>query len=178
MRVGFFAAIAVAVLVPVQSASAQDANDLANSIINDPSAPQVTGASARLIDDKRVQGGKAIRINVPRKGTNPWSVSIGGPVKKAVKAGDKLELAYWVRLEKGETGTTTTLPYGGIQLSSAPYTTVVTDTAEIGPEWKLVEVKGKADKDYPAGSLNITIHLATARQTIDFGPVVALDLGQ
>jgi hypothetical protein len=168
-------AIAAAIILP-HAASAQD--DLANRIINDPSAPQVTGASARLLDDKKVQGGKALRITVPRKGANVWDVSIGGPIKKAVKAGDTLELAYWVRLEKGETGPTTTLPYGGIQLGSAPYTSVVNDSAEIGPEWKLVEVKGKADKDYPAGTLNITVHLATARQTIDFGPVIALDLGQ
>jgi hypothetical protein len=53
----------------------------------------------------------------------------------------------------------------------------VNDSAEIGPDWKLVQVKGKADKDYPAGALNVTIHVATARQTIDFGPVIALDMG-
>lgn len=77
-----YAVVAVALLLPLQGASAQDSGDLANSIINDPSAPVVVGASARLLDDKRVQGGKALRITIPRKGANPWSVSIGGPVKK------------------------------------------------------------------------------------------------
>jgi hypothetical protein len=157
--------------------AAQDASDMANRIINDPSNPTVTGASARLLNDSKVQGGKALRVTVPRKGEHPWSASIGGPINKPVKAGDNLVLAYWVRLEKGEAGPTTTLPYGGIQLSSAPYTSVVNDSAEIGPDWKLVQVKGKADKDYPAGALNVTIHVATARQTIDFGPVIALDMG-
>jgi hypothetical protein len=39
-------------------------------------------------------------------------------------------------------------------------------------------VKGKADKDYPAGALNVSLHLATAKQTVDLGPVFVLDMGQ
>jgi len=163
---------------PLYAASAQNTSDLAQHIINEPSAPKVNGADARLRDDARVQGGKALRIAVARKGANPWDVSIGGPINKPVKAGDILVLAYWVRLEKGETGSTATLPYSAIQVSSAPYSTVINGSAEIGPEWKLVQIKGKADRDYAAGTLGVTVQMATARQTIDFGPIVALDLGQ
>ena len=71
-----------------------------------------------------------------------------------------------------------TLPYPGVQVSSPPYTSVFNDAVEIGPEWKLHQVKGKADKDYAAGTLGVSIHMANAKQTIDLGPVFVLNLGQ
>jgi hypothetical protein len=154
-------------------AAAQDLN-----IINDPGAPQVTGASGRLRDDASVQGGKALRVVVRGKGANPWDVAVETPITKPVRAGDQLLFAFWARLEKGEGGATTaTLPYNAVQVSAAPYTTLFTGPAEIGPEWKMVEVRGKADADHAAGTLKATIHLATAAQTVELGPIFVVNLG-
>jgi hypothetical protein len=165
-------------VVPFAAASAQPA-DLANRIVNDPGRPQVTGAKASLRDDPKVQGGKAIRIEIAAKGKNVWDASIGSGVTKPVKAGDQLVLAFWARLEKGDKGAAaTTLPYNAVQLASAPWSPLFNQSAEIGAEWTLIQVKGTADKDYAANALTATMHLATARQTIDFGPIVVLDLGQ
>jgi hypothetical protein len=172
-------AAASIVLAPLAPAAAQDPNDLAKQIINDPTNPQVAGAKAALRDDPKVQGGKALRIEIRGKGANPWDASVGGPIAKPVKAGDKLILAFWARLEKGENGAaTSTLPYNAIQLAAAPYSTIVGGSNEIGPDWKLQQVAGKADRDYPAGALKVTIQLATAKQTIDVGPIIVLDTGQ
>ena len=149
------------------------------NIINDPAAPQVNGATPRLRDDPGVQGGKALRIQVRRKGANPWDVVAESSVIQPVNAGDSLLFAFWARLEKGADGaTTTTLPYNGVQLSSEPYTALFTSPVEIGSEWKLQEVRGKADKDYASGTLKATIHLATAEQTVDLGPLFVVNLGQ
>lgn len=54
------------------------------------------------------------------------------------------------------------------------------DPADIGPEWKQIEIEieGKADKDYAAGALGASIQLATAKQVVDLGPVIVLNLGQ
>jgi hypothetical protein len=164
-------AFAGLLLAPV---AAQDLN-----IINDPGAPAVNGASGRLRDDANVQGGKALRVVVRGKGANPWDVAVETPITKPVKAGDQLLFAFWARLEKGEGGATAaTLPYNAVQLSAAPYTGLFTGSAEIGPEWKMVEVRGKADADRAAGTLKATIHLATAAQTVDFGPIFVVNLGQ
>lgn len=155
-------------------AVAQDLN-----IINDPGAPQVNGASGRLRDDPGVQGGKALRVVVRGKGTNPWDVAVESALTQPVKAGDQLLLAFWARLEKGEGGaTTTTLPYNAVQLSAAPYTALFSGPAEVGPEWKLHEIRGKADADRAAGTLKATIHLATAAQTVELGPIFVVNLGQ
>jgi len=173
-RFAFALGCALAALQPLP-ASAQDALD----IINDPGAAQVVGASGRLRDDPGVQGGKALRIVVRGKGANPWDVAAQTAITQPVKAGDALLLAFWARLEKGEAGATTaTLPYNAVQQSAAPYTVLFTGPAEIGPEWKLHEVRGKADADHAAGTLNATIHLATAAQTVELGPIFVVNLGQ
>jgi len=171
-------AFAAGVFLAALLAGQAPAQDQLN-IVNDPAAPQVNGTSPRLRDDPGVQGGKALRIQVRHKGANPWDVAAESSVTKPVKAGDSLLFAFWARLEKGEGGaTTTTLPYNGVQLSSAPYTALFASPVEIGPEWKLQEVRGKADKDYAAGTLKATIHLATGEQTIDLGPLFVVNLGQ
>jgi hypothetical protein len=163
----------------VAAAAAAQTDDIASHIINDPGAPQVNGAKALLRNDPKVQGGKAIRVEVAAKGKNPWDSSIGSPINKPVKAGDQIVLAFWARVEKAENGATTvTLPYAAVQQAASPWKPILNDSVELGPEWKLLQVRGTADRDYAAGALAVTVQLATARQTIDFGPIVVLDLGK
>jgi hypothetical protein len=155
-------------------AVAQDLN-----IINDPGAPTVNGGSSRLRDDASVLGGKGLRVVVRSKGANPWDVAVETALTKPVKAGDQLLFAFWARLEKGESGaTTSTLPYNGVQLSAAPYTTLFSGSTELTSEWKLHEVRGKVDADHAAGTLKASIHLAAAAQTVDLGPIFVVNLGQ
>lgn len=160
-------------------ASAAQGDDIASKIINDPSAPQVVGAKSSIRNDANVQGGKALRIVVPAKGKNNWDAFASSPIQKPVRAGDNLVLAFWARLEKGDGGaTSSTLPFTGVQVSSPPYPSLFNETVQVGPDWKLHQVKGKADKDHAAGTLGVSIHLANAKQTIDLGPVFVLNMGQ
>jgi hypothetical protein len=172
-------AVAILAAVPLAGVVAEDASELAKQVVNDPGAPDVSGAKASLIDDLKVQGGKALRVQVPRKGNNPWDSTVGGAIKKPIAKGDRLLLLFSARLEKGEQGaTSTTLPYNAIQLAAPPYSTIISGTGQIGPDWNDIQVSGVADGDYPAGALKVTIQLATAKQTVDFGPLVVLDRGR
>ena len=176
--------IAVAACALPQALPAQNgADDLLNKIINRPpvTAWRIDGISGKpkIITDPAVQYGKAVRIDVPGKGENPWSIAAANSIDKPVKAGDNLILAFWARLEKGENGATAaTLPYNAIQMAGEPYTALFSGPATIGTNWKMVEIKGKADKAYAGGQLNVSIHLATAKQVVDLGPVFVLDMGQ
>jgi hypothetical protein len=171
--------LAALCLLAVPSSVAAQTDDIASKIINDPSAPEIVGAKSSVHNDAKVQGGKALRIVIAAKGANNWDASASSPVKKPVKADDNLMLAFWARLEKGEGGaTTSTLPFSGVQVSSPPWTSVFNESVQIGPEWKLHQVKGKADKDYAPGTLGVSIHLANAKQTVDLGPLFVLDMGQ
>lgn len=157
-------------------------DDIVNRIISlpVPSAYRVDGLRNKppVRSDPAVQGGKALRVDVPGKGVHEWDISVAVPINKPVKAGDTLVLAFWARLEKGENGATSTvLPSNAVQLAHDPYTALFGGPITIGPEWKLQQVQGKADRDHAAGDLNVSLHLATAKQVVDIGPVFVLDMG-
>ena len=156
-----------------------DPAKIASLIINDPGNPAVNKAKARLVDDPRVTGGKALRVQIPQKGANIWESNVTSAIKKPIKSGDKLLLVMWARLEQGENGaTTTTLPSNGAGLLSAPWTGILGQPADIGPEWKQIEISGTATRDYAPGQAGISIQLATAKMTVDLGPIILLNLGQ
>jgi hypothetical protein len=159
--------IAASLAAALSLAPAAAQGDL--TVINNPAEPQVNGTKAKLRDDPAVQGGKAMRVEVRRKGANPWDIAVESTIEQPVKAGDSLVFAFWARLERGEGGATT---------GTLPYTTLFSARAEIGPEWKLHEVRGKADADHAAGTLKATIHLASSAQTVDLGPLIVVNLGQ
>ena len=54
------------------------------------------------------------------------------------------------------------------------------DAAEDQWSWRLkaMRVVPEADADHAAGTLNATIHLATAAQTVELGPLFVVNLGQ
>jgi len=85
---------------------AQAQADLASKIVNDPGEPQVNGAKAGLHDDAAAQGGKALRIQVKGKSANVWDAALESPIKKPIKAGDQIVLAFQARLEKADNGAT------------------------------------------------------------------------
>ncbi|GAA4816690.1 hypothetical protein GCM10023232_10900 [Sphingosinicella ginsenosidimutans] len=182
------AATAVAALAQQQPAQAQQAapqpgsaEDIAQRIISvpNPRGFAVIGAQGQIRDDAGVQGGHALRIPVPGRSDQPWSVSVSVPINRAVHAGDNLILAFWARLETGENGAeTTVLPFNAVQLASAPYTAIFNGPLTISHNWQIQEIRGRADRDYDAGAINVAIHLATARQVVDIGPVFVVNMGQ
>lgn len=164
-------------LTPPAAAAAQDDN-IASKIINKPGSTTVNGVKAKNRSDSAVQGGKAIRLPIV-KANNLWDVSVNTAIDKPIKAGDNLILAFWARLEKSPDGATTTIiKNAAIQLASPPWSSVANGQVTVGPNWELHEIKGKADKDYGAGSVGVTIQLGDASRTMDFGPVFVLNMGQ
>ena len=171
--------LVTAALVVIAPTAVAAQEDFTREIVNDPGAPEVSGAKANLVDDANAQGGKALRVAVPKKGANPWDSTVGGAVKKPIAKGDRLVLLFSARLEKGENGAATAmLPYNAIQLNAAPYSTIMQGSGEIGPGWKDFKFEGVSDSNYPANTLKVAIQLATAKQTVDFGPIVVLDRGK
>jgi hypothetical protein len=182
---GLLAIVASAGLTPLFAGqnTQQPADDLANKIISipNPNAYRVDGVrtGARVRADSTVQFGRALRVPVPGRNAQAWTVAVAVPINRPVAAGDTLILAFWARLEQGENGATTAeLPYNAVQLAAAPYTALFHDGVTITPQWQLFQIRGRADRAYAADALNVSLHLATGRQTVDIGPVIVLDMGQ
>ena len=158
--------------VPTGPAFAQRRDDAA-SALNSPDVLRwaATARPRRSIDGPKVPGGKALRIQA-EKDTNTWNAAVNTRSSWPVKAGDPLVLAFWARLASGGNGATSvTLPWVTVSLGSAPWTPVFGGPVTIGHDWKIIEVRGTADKDYPPGTLSAGIQVATGKQTIDFGPL-------
>lgn len=173
------AALLAAAPALAQSSAPAAADPLESKIVNDYGNPAVRGAQARLLDDPKVQGGKALRVAVARKGANNWDSVVETTLNKPVRAGDTLVLAFYARLQSAEGGATSAvLPYNALQLANAPYTPLFGDQITVTPEWKLYQIKGKASAAMAPGTLRSTIQLGNARQTVDFGTIFVLDMGQ
>ena len=166
-----------------QQASGQD--DILSHVISvpNPRAYRVdgtqAGAQSAVRNDSTVQGGKALRVQVPGRNEQAWTTAVSVPINRPIHSGDNLVLAFWARLEQGENGATTaSLPYNAIQLSAAPYTALFSGPVTVTPTWQMFEIDGRAARDYAADTVNVAIHLATGHQTIDIGPVFVLNMGQ
>ncbi|MBV9881974.1 MAG: hypothetical protein JO276_03105 [Sphingomonadaceae bacterium] len=189
MSIRAWAACLIVLAASGAPASAQQqaagADDILSHVISvpNPRAYRVdgtqNGASSSVRSDGSVQGGKALRVQVPGRSAQTWETAVSVPINRAVHSGDHLVLAFWARLEQGENGATSaSLPYNSVQLSTAPYTALFSGPVTITPQWQMFEIDGQANRDYAADALNVSIHLATGHQTIDIGPVFVLDMGQ
>lgn len=179
MRLRHFAIGPSLAAIAAIPALAQSAADLASKIINDPGNPNVNGAKAKLVNDADVQGGKALQVVVAKKGVHDWDSSVDTTIKKPIKAGDHLILAFQAKLVSVDGGgTTATLPYNAVQMNGAPYTTVVSGSVSVGPTWSLQKIEGTAAKDFAPGDIKTTMQLGNTKQTIDFGPIMLFDMGQ
>src|SRR3546814_19258274 len=69
------------------------------------------------------------------------------------------------------------LPNNGVQLAREPYTGIFGGPVAITPEWKMYDLQGIADRDYAAGELLVSMHLASGKQTPEFGQLFGLALG-
>lgn len=131
-------------------------------------------AKAKVVKDSGVPDGKAIEIKVSKKEKNPWDSGLTGSIAAAIKTGDTLVMSYWARAVKGDG----IISNAGLQMNSAPYTAMGMETASVGKEWQQFYVSATADRDYAAFDAGYTIQVAGAKQTLRFGPVLIVNLGQ
>jgi hypothetical protein len=122
-----------------------------------------------------VAGDHAFRVKAT-KGKNPWDVQASSPIAGAINEGDVIMLNYFARAEEpAEGGSSLT---ARIQLAAAPYTSVLDMTSKISGEWKSYCAFRVASASIPEDRSNVSIHLATAKQVIDLGPVLVFNFGK
>lgn len=122
-----------------------------------------------------VEGGYAFRVKAT-KGANPWDVQASSPVAGAINEGDVIMLHYFARAEEpAEGGSALT---ARIQLAASPYTSLLEMTSKISGEWNSYCSFRVASMSVPEKKSSVSIHLATAKQVIDLGPVLVFNFGK
>ena len=162
------------------SAAGQATPTMADRLVNDPRVdalrPYGLPIPPVVRADKDVQFGKMLRFQL--KGHSDfWRIGVTTPTLKPVRKGDRIVVAFWARAS----GTDNKGPgrIGRVQLEATPVIRAIFDQPfDIGPEWKMYQLKGVADQDYAPGQLNAALHIDAAKQVLDLGPVFVLDYGQ
>jgi hypothetical protein len=121
-----------------------------------------------------IPGEMATRVK-SKKGVNPWDVQASSPIAGAIKTGDVIMVMTYLRAEQPAEGGST-LSFR-VQLAGPPFTPTMDFTAPITTEWKSYCAHRVATADMPADKGNVNVHLATAQQVIDLGPVFVFNFG-
>jgi hypothetical protein len=120
-------------------------------------------------------GGHAFRVKA-RKGENPWDVQASSPVAGAINEGDVVLLMYYARAEQAAEGGSKLT--ARIQLNAPPWSSVLETTAAISGEWKSYCAFRVSPASIAEKKSNVSIHLATAEQIIELGPVMVFNFGK
>jgi len=128
----------------------------------------------RRVDVADIPGGSALRISA-RAGPNPWAVQATSPINGEIAQGDVIMLVLYARAETPAEGGSSLPIY--IQLAAAPYTSALSANKAITGEWAQYCTYGVASADMPGGGTNVTVHLGTATQVVELGPVFVFNLG-
>jgi hypothetical protein len=158
---------------------AQGEEDLNSKMIN-----RDTNGSWFILPDKpkakhfkvpELPGGYAFRVKA-NKSANPWDVQASSPIAGAINEGDVIMLMYYARAEKpAEGGSKLT---ARIQLAGPPYSSVLDFTTPVDGEWKSHCAFRVANTSIAEKKSGVSIHLATAEQIIDLGPVLVFNFGK
>jgi hypothetical protein len=122
-----------------------------------------------------VLGGYAFRVKA-NKSANPWDIQASSPIAGAINDGDVVMINYYARAEEpAEGGSSLTVR---IQAAGPPYNSVLDTTTEISGEWKSYCAFRVANASFAEKKSSVSIHLATAKQVIDLGPVMVFNFGK
>jgi hypothetical protein len=121
-----------------------------------------------------VPGDHAFRVRATQ-GANPWDVQASSPVAGAIHQGDVIMLLYYARAaEPAEGGSKLT---ARIQMNSPPWTSVLEMSSDVTTAWKSYCAHRVASGTLAEKQGTVSIHLATAKQVIELGPVFVFNLG-
>jgi len=122
-----------------------------------------------------VLGGYAFRVRAT-KSANPWDVQASSPIAGAINEGDVIMINYYARAEEpAEGGSSLTVR---IQFAGPPYNSVLDTTTKISSEWQSYCAFRVANASMGEKKSSVSIHLATAKQVIDLGPVMVFNFGK
>jgi hypothetical protein len=131
----------------------------------------------KIIKSEGAPGGSAYSVTVKKTKRNHWDTATRIPMTTSVEKDDVILVSFWARaakLPKGREAGDITV---ALQRNVEPYDAIIEERMDLGTEWKLYSVAGKAKRDYSADKTNLNFNLARAKQTIEFSTFYIMSLG-
>jgi hypothetical protein len=127
--------------------------------------------------DDQMPLAKAVRVSVGKAYPTPYAVQLFSvDTLTALNKGDTVLMSCWVRAPQAAFGQSGLAAFW-LQTTGPKWASPASVTTSCERAWKQVFASGIADRDYPAGSLQVAIHLGQQKQVLEFGGLVVLNLG-
>src|SRR5688572_6662120 len=169
--------VAVAGLGLLATATVAQEDDIWKFTINNATNAKWTVNPDKLKPKKvaapEIPGELALRVKAT-KGANPWDQQANSPAGGAIKQGDVVMIIYYARAAEPAAGGTILPTF--IQMPSAPYTSILDVKFTVTDKWDQYCAHAVSSIDLPKA--NVSIHLASADQVLEFGPVFVFNFGQ
>jgi endo-1,4-beta-xylanase len=138
------------------------------------------GSSSELVTvgkDDQMPLAKAVRVRVGTAYPTQYAVQLfSADTLAPLNKGDTVLMSCWLRAPQAAGGQSGVAAFW-LQTTGPKWASVVGATTSCERAWKQVFATGIADRDYPAGSLQVAIHLGQQRQVLEFAGLVVLNLG-
>ena len=131
----------------------------------------------KIVDSKGAPGGMAYSVKVKKSKPNHWDTATRIPMSQNIAKDDVIIVSFWARAAKVRKGKETGKVVAMLQRTAEPFDSIIEEHMDLGPEWKLHNVAGKAARDYAAEETSMNFNLAKAKQTIEFGQFYIMNLG-
>jgi hypothetical protein len=148
------------------------------ALLNDPGTLYTWGPdlSSTQISVPDIADGKVNHVVIAKAGAQPWDDGATVPVSGAIKKGDVVVIAMYVRATGANGGTISNLGLGtsgptGTTIAAKPVVLLLKNA------WTWVYASGVAARDCAPGTVALGMQLGATAQTLDFGPAFVLDLG-
>lgn len=174
-RLGLIAALCTVAVSPAMSATPKE------TVIGDATHAQWTpyGTSKpSMVEAPTLPGAAAVRLQVRRKGAQPWDAGVSVQLKEGVEAGDRVIAGFYARAQSPAPGRETATVIVRVQQNGESYDAVIGSTLEVGAEWQFYCVQGPAKRTLGAGALELGLQLASEKQTVEVGPFMVMRGGE
>ena len=141
--------------------------------------PNTPDGTSEIVDVEGQPFSKAIRVTVAKPVQPAWTVQIVTTKSLVpIKKGDTVFLVYSTRCLKSSAESGGGHIAGYMQLAHEPWEGFGGFTAAPGKNWYRGYTSSVAGRDYAAGEFEIALHLGEYAQTIEFGGLIVVNLGQ
>ena len=176
-----FLTLALAAAVAVPAAAKDDAvlqaleDALPGTLLHNPLnlkwVPGGNDIKSKVVPAEDLSTGQAIRTIVKKKQANGWETQIATAIPKEIKAGDKIEIYYYVRTAEAPEGAEAADVSMFFGRRVEPYDSIIFHEFKPSSEWKMEKVQGTAAADFKKNSVKLEYHLGKAAQEVEIGPV-------
>lgn len=117
-------------------------------------------------------------VTVSGRGEHAYSVEVKSPFFRGeVKRNDLVYVTFEARAPQTRHESGLGLFNTALQRGSDPFDGFAYSSGSVGKDWRTFHFVGRADKDYPAGSVEFALHVALASQTLEIRKFRALNYG-